>query len=440
MKAMSSDKPQSAVAAALASIVGSESAVCLWENIEVNQQNSILEAIASSTPPRCIVYPQTQDELARVIALANDNNWRVLICGSGSKIHWGGLVKNVDVIVSTQCLNRLVEHAVGDLTITVEAGMRFADIQAILLEQNQFLALDPSLPHLATIGGIVATSDSGSLRQCYGGVRDQLLGVTFVRADGEIAKAGGRVVKNVAGYDLMKLFTGSYGSLSVITQVTFRVYPLSLASRTVVLTGTGESISQAANILRNCSLTPTQADLLSSNLISSLGLGKGIGLIACFQSIGESVQEQSNRLLEVGQQLGLDGAVISGADEADLWKRLQEQMHFPTNNGKITCKIGITPTAAVDVLHQVPCSLIHISSGLGTLQLAGDTSVENILQIRQLCQNQGGFLTILSAPKAVKEKIDVWGYQGNALGIMRKIKSQFDARGILNPSRFVGGI
>ncbi len=434
---MSNDKPQAVCASHLASIVGEENAVCLWENIELSQQKRIQQAVASGNYPSCIVYPRTQQQLAAVIATAHSNNWRVLPCGSGSKLSWGGLAKGIDVVVSTQRINQLIEHAVGDLTITVEAGMKFSHLQALLAKSRQFLALDPTAPESATIGGIVATGDTGSLRQRYGSVRDQLLGITFVRADGQVAKAGGRVVKNVAGYDLMKLFTGSYGTLGFISQLTFRVYPLPEASGTVVLTGTAEAVSQAADILRGSALTPVQADLLSTRLVSSLGLGQGLGLIARFQSISESVKEQSSRVLEVGQKLGLDGAIFADGDEANLWQRLQERIHTAATESVITCKIGVLPTAAVEILAEVELGLIHISSGLGLLQLEDKNQV---LKVRDRTQAYNGFLTILSAPVAVKEQIDVWGYTGNALPMMRRIKEQFDSNNILSPGRFVGGI
>ncbi len=449
---MSNDKPQGVCASDFASIVGEENAICLWENIELGQQKRIQQAIASGNSPSCIVYPRSQEQLAAVITTAHTNNWRVLPCGSGSKLSWGGLVKGIDVVVSTERINQLIEHAVGDLTVTVETGMKFSDLQALLAKSRQFLAVDPTTPESATIGGIVATGDTGSLRQRYGSVRDQLLGITFVRADGQIAKAGGRVVKNVAGYDLMKLLTGSYGTLGFISQLTFRLYPLAEASGTVVLTGKTEAVSEAADILRGSALTPVQADLLSTKLVSSLGLGQGLGLIARFQSISESVKEQSNRVLEVGQKLGLDGAIFADGDEANLWQRLQERIHSTATESVITCKIGVLPTAAVEILTQVELGLIHISSGLGLLQLESKNQVLKIRDqlgsagsdayggLRLRTQTHKGFLTILSAPKAVKEQIDVWGYTGNALPLMRRIKEQFDSKNILSPGRFVGGI
>ncbi|MBW4562013.1 MAG: FAD-binding oxidoreductase [Mojavia pulchra JT2-VF2] len=426
-----------AIASCLASIIDEENSVNLWENIEPTQKELLTQAMASGTHPSCIVYPHTQEQLAAVIAEAHRQNWRVLPCGSSSKLSWGGLAQNIDVVVSTERINRLIEHAVGDLTVTVEAGMKFSHLQTMLAKSRQFLALDPTAPELATIGGIVATGDTGSLRQRFGSVRDQLLGITFVRADGQIAKAGGRVVKNVAGYDLMKLFTGSYGTLGIITQVTFRVYPQQETSGTVVLTGTAEAISQAAGTLRGSALTPTQADLLSTKLVSSLGLGKGLGLIARFQSISESVDEQSNRLLEVGHKLGLDGAIYSAANEANLWQRLPEQMQSSHTKSVISCKIGVLPAAAVEILSQVEIGLIHISSGLGVLQF---DSQNQVLKLRDICQRYSGFLSILAAPVTVKQKIDVWGYTGNALQLMRGIKAQFDDKNILSPGRFVGGI
>jgi glycolate oxidase FAD binding subunit len=425
------------IASILTSILSTENAVISWENLTPTQKQNLQRSIHPKSHPSCVVYPHSQAELAAVITTANSHQWRVLTWGSGSKINWGGLAENIDIIVSTEHINQLIEHAVGDLTVTVEAGMKFAQIQEILAKSGQTLALDPAAPELATIGGIVATADTGSLRQRYGGVRDQLLGITFIRADGEIAKAGGRVVKNVAGYDLMKLFTGAYGTLGIISQVTFRVYPIPESSGTVILTGKSEAISQAARTLHGSELTPTQADLLSNKLLTNLDLGTGIGLIARFQSISESVQEQSKRLLLIGEKLGLQGVIYSGNQEIDLWQQLPKQIYDHLTESTITCKIGVLPTAAVEILNYMEVGLIHISSGLGLVRLEKE---EQILPLRSLCQANSGFLSVLSAPVEFKKRFDVWGYNGNALAVMRGIKEQFDGNFILSPGRFVGGI
>lgn len=427
---MSSEESTLAVYhSSLASIVGEE-------NLIYDSNKQIKKAVSPESLPGCIVYPQTQEQLAEVISVAYRNKWRVLPMGNGSKLKWGSLTK-VDIVVSTQRLNKIINHAVGDLTLTVEAGVKFADIQATLAKHNQILALNPTTPDLATIGGIIATNDTGSLRQRYGSVRDQLLGVIFVRADGQIAHAGGKVVKNVAGYDLMKLFTGSYGSLSIITEATFRLYPMQSASGTVMLTGSKEAISQAADIIRGSALTPTQAELLSFQLVSNMGLGKGLGLITRFESIPESIEEQLNQVLQVGEKLGLTGLVYSDTEETNLWQRLPEQIHLPESGSEITCKIGVLPNAAVEILDRAELGSINISTGLGILRFEDETKV---LEMRNLCEQNSGFLTVLSAPIEVKQKIDVWGYSGNGLELMRAIKKQFDSENILSPGRFVAGI
>ena len=428
-------------------IVG-ESGICDWENLKPVWQERIARATSPEDFPSSIVYPSIAEELKSVITRAYSNGWGVLPCGSGTKLGWGGMSKGVDLVVSTERLNRVVEHAVGDLTVTVEAGVKFADLQEILLKTGQFLPLEPAYPQEATIGGIVATADSGSWRQRYGGVRDMLLGISFVRSDGQIAKAGGRVVKNVAGYDLMKLFTGSYGTLGILTEVTLRVYPVQEAAATVVLTGEKEAIASATKTLLASALTPTAVDLLSTKLVTQLGLGQGMGLMVRFQSVTDSVKEQSSRLLEVGQQLGLQGTLYTDANEANLWQSLQEQIWTAPHEPAITCKIGVLPTAAVTTLTQLDTltsstglGFIHAGSGLGRLRLdPAAVTPETILEMRRHCQAQSGFLTVLEAPISLKQQLDVWGYNSSALNIMSQIKQQFDPKNLLSPYRFVGGI
>ncbi|HEY9633815.1 MAG TPA: FAD-binding oxidoreductase [Coleofasciculaceae cyanobacterium] len=423
-------------------------AICDWENLKSVWQERIARVNAPEIFPSSIVYPSTPEEFASVMSHAYSNSWSVLPCGSGSKLSWGGVGKNIDVVVSTERLNRVIEHAVGDLTVTVEAGLKYADLQKILSKSGQFLPLEPAYPQDATIGGIVATADSGSLRHRYGGVRDMLLGISFVRSDGQIAKAGGRVVKNVAGYDLMKLFTGSYGTLGILTEVTFRVYPVQEASGTVVLIGEAEAIASTTKTLLASAMTPTAVDLLSTELVTQLGLGQGMGLMVRFQSVIHSVKEQSSRLLEVGQKLGLQGTLYADSDEASLWQSLPEQIWRTPQQPAITCKIGVSPTAAVATLTQLNAltslpglGLIHAGSGLGLLRL--DQAVvtpQTIMELRRYCESQRGFLTVLEAPISLKQQLDVWGYSGNALNIMRGIKQQFDPKNLLSPQRFVGGI
>jgi glycolate oxidase FAD binding subunit len=402
----------------------------------------------------CLIFPHTVETLAAIVKQAQQQQWKILPCGNGSKLDWGGLAKEVELVVSTQKLNRIIEHAVGDLTVTVEAGVKLADLQAALRQSGQFLPVDPAFSETATIGGIVATGDTGSWRQRYGGIRDMVLGLSFVRADGEIAKAGGRVVKNVAGYDLMKLLTGSYGTLGIITQVTFRTYPLPEASATILLTGKGEAVATATQTLRNSSLTPTAADLLSASVIKELAIGKEYGLLVRFQTIAESVKKQLAQLEAIARQLNLQinfyregfAPYSRDRDETDLWQRLPQIISIPSTEGAIICKIGVVPSAAIAVLQELTkisgdrgLGMIHTGSGIGILQLKSEDG-NRIEEMRLLCQKHRGFLTILTAPKSLKQQLDPWGYTGNALEMMRTIKQKFDPQNILSPDRFVGGI
>ncbi len=430
-------RTDSAIATQLQSLIPPESIVP-FEHLDPSLAAKIKRA-STGNPPECVVYPRTCSELSAILQIADAQQWRVLPCGNASKLDWGGFVTNPNLVVSTAALHQLIEHAVGDLTITVEAGMKFSTLQQILASANQFLALDPLYPEDATIGGIIATADTGSWRHRYGGVRDRLIGLTFARSDGKLAKAGGKVVKNVAGYDLMKLFTGSYGTLGILSQVTLRVYPRPEASNTVILTGDVDNLAEATRVLLASALTPTICDL---NLNA-----EGVRLIVRFQSISASVQEQTQRLLEVGQALNLTAATFTGDDEVYLWQQLKQAMGNSEQNTPILCKIGIRPTESLKILKLLtsfspsarPQATIHARLGLGLIQLES-TSVEQLNLLRNHCHADGGFLTILSAPLEVKQSIDIWGYMGNAFKLMSAIKQQFDPKSLLSPQRFVGGI
>ncbi len=397
--------------------------------------------------PEAIAYPTTEAELSVVMACAHDHGWRVIPCGSGSKMAWGGLGTGVDLVVSTARLNQVIDHAVGDMTLTAQAGVALADLVPRLAQHNQFLAVDPAYPDRATLGGLVATADTGSLRQRYGGLRDMLIGISFVRYDGQIAKAGGRVVKNVAGYDLMKLLTGSYGTLGVISQLTFRLYPVQEASKTVVVTGEGAAVESFLSRLRLSPLTPVALDVLSPGLTEHLGYGDSLALLARFQAIAPGVEEQVNSLTAmVGT--GLSAQVLEGAADEQLWTATREAL-FPSHQPSepaIVAKVGMAPAQAVAWLRQIPndgLARIHAGSGLGTLRL-GTATPEAVDALRASLGKVAGtqakgsnYLTLLEAPDSVKAAVDVWGYNGNALGVMGAIKAQFDPHHRLSPGRFV---
>jgi glycolate oxidase FAD binding subunit len=386
--------------------------------------------------PLPLTTPTSTAELSDLVTTAHSNRTPLLVAGNSSKLDWGGIVCAATQVVSTQKLDRLIAHAVGDLTVTVETGMTFDRLQSILATAGQFLPLDPAYPDRATIGGIIATADTGALRHRYGGVRDLLLGISFVRADGKIAKAGGRVVKNVAGYDMMKLFTGAYGTLGILTEVTFRVYPLPVASGTVILTGAVEGLAAAVKFLLASTLTPIAVDAVSTALSQQLEISNTPSLVIKFATVPESIAQQSAQLLDFGKGLGLKGGMWQGEQEYHLWHGIQTGIWGTESIG---CKLGVRSTdaiatiAALDQLTDDRAKgVIHIASGIGACTL---TDSSQIAPTRSQCQTSGGFLSVLQAPLAVKQKIDVWGYRGNAIPLMQKIRAQFDPQGILNPGR-----
>jgi glycolate oxidase FAD binding subunit len=440
---MEAEEDMGMVGLELEQIVGLEG-IRTWENLDPVMRQRLTEAIAPGCQPDYLLYPPTQEALGQIMTLAGTHRQRVLPTGHSSKLHWGGLVRDPNWIISTKYLDHIVEHAVGDFTLTVEAGMKLADIQATLAKTGQFLAIDPTYAQTATIGGIVATGDTGSWRQRYNSVRDQLIGISFCRYDGQIVKAGGRVVKNVAGYDLMKLLTGSFGTLGMITQLTFRLYPLPEASQTVVLTGEAGAIASAVQTLLSSSLTPVAADLLSTQLVANLDIGTGLGLMVQFQSLPQSVAEQSRRVLEWGEKLGLSGGSYGEEDEVELWRRSRNLMESPFSTPRILGKMGVKSTAAVMAFTQLDAmfpqqamGLIHVGSGLGKVAIATERLGTATSKWRSICQSHNGFLTVLEAPISVKQQIDIWGYNGKAIGIMKQLKHKFDSENVLSPGRFI---
>ncbi len=397
----------------------------------------------SHNDPEALYIPHSVEVLQAIVRGAHRDRKTLIPCGNGTKLTWGGLTPGVDWLVSTQRLQAIADHAVNDLTITVQAGMTLAALQAYLKPHHQFLPIDAAFPEQATLGGIVATANAGSWRHRYGGVRDLLLGISLVRADGEAVKAGGKVVKNVAGYDLMKLLTGSYGSLAIITELTFRLYPLQEQNSTVLLAGSQTQIAAARHRLSQSVLTPLAADLLSPHLMRMLNLGADFGLVVQFQAIQESITAQVDELQAIATDLALETNFFSQAD-ADLpWTKMREYLY----EAPVICKVGILPSHATELLSHLESlsqgqasGRIHIKSGLGTLVFPHAKFLRQFRQLREFCEAHQGFLTVLKAPYRLKKQFEPWGYHQNALPLMQKIKQQFDPINIFSPGRFVGGI
>jgi glycolate oxidase FAD binding subunit len=421
--------------------------VISWEKVESNWKTPLSSVILPNSQPEALICPETTDQLSQVVKIAGQHKIPLLSCGNGSKLGWGKVRKAPQWVVSTQKLNQVLDHGVGDLIVTVQAGLKLTDLQAFLQPYGQFLPVDPLYSHQVTLGGMVATADTGSLRQRYGGVRDLVLGLSFVRWDGEIAKAGGKVVKNVAGYDLMKLFTGSYGTLGIISEITFRLYPLVNHSKTLILTGKSDKIALFRNQLVNTGLSPTAADILSSSVVKSLNLGEEMGVILRFQSIPESIEQQLEQVKQLADPLNLRGSVFEEQAEVNLWQQLQDKMFISEGETSLTGKIGIKANQIVNFLETYEgltqyqgLAMVNLSSGVGRIQLTLSEEMKVIPMLEKLrshCQNHEGYLSILDAPMTIKQAFDVWGYTGNALEMMKNIKQQFDPYSLLNPNQFV---
>jgi glycolate oxidase FAD binding subunit len=263
----------------------------------------------------------------------------------------------------------------------------------------------------------------------------------------------GQVVKNVAGYDLMKLFTGSYGSLGVVTDLTLRLYPIPEASQTVFIQGEALPLGRLLSLLRDSTLTPTILDGMGGELVTQLGGTAPVGLVIRFQSLAESVTAQVQQTREWAADLVVQ--VLSGEEETQFWQHLRRSLWSPNPNLPMTlvAKVGGLPAQTVDLLekaaaiaetaHLAFSGLIHSGSGIGTIRVSGAELghlKSGVLALREHWQQAQGYLSILEAPYGLKQTIDVWGYQGNAIASMQQLKDKFDPHHCLNPGRFVGGI
>jgi glycolate oxidase FAD binding subunit len=389
--------------------------------------------------PGVVIEPGSPEEASQVLAWATGEGLKVVPCGARTKLDRGAAPAACDVLLDLGRLNRVTEHASGDLTVTVQAGVRLADLQRQLAEAGQFLAVDPPVP--GTVGGLVATADSGPRRLRYGGVRDLILGSTFVRADGVIARAGGKVVKNVAGYDLPKLLTGSLGTLAVVVEATFRLYPLPAASATVLVDVALAELRRKAGTILQSTLVPTSLDYFSDPAGSTL-------LAVRFESTLASTQAQAELAARV---LGGSSRIVTGAEEQALWQSFDAVTGTADND--VLARLVATASDLPGLLERALRAAIGAGTQLTVRAHAGhghallrwrdakrDTALALLQELRSAAESQGHNLVIWRAPSEVRGAIDVWGSVGEGLGLMRSVKQQFDPKSTLNPGRFVGGI
>src|SRR5579859_6965264 len=287
--------------------------------------------------PHFVAEPDEEQQLARVLSLANETGITVAPCGGATKLDWGNPPKNADLILSTARLNRIVEHAWADLTVTVEAGCTLQSLQNALAQHGQRLAFDGLWPERATIGGVLSTNDSGALRLRFGALRDLIIGVTIALPDGTLASSGGKVVKNVAGYDLPKLITGAYGTLGIITRAVFRLHPLPRATKTFSFTAENFPLIQQ-NVL---TIQDSQLAHTSLQVRCSAGALPTADILFEATDAGLAAQESQLRKL-------LDPARMEESS-GNPWNARQELWNEPTKT-TLLAKISLLPTDIAKVL------------------------------------------------------------------------------------------
>jgi glycolate oxidase FAD binding subunit len=335
--------------------------------------------------------------------------------GAGTKTGWAAPPTSCDLLLRTTALDRVVEHVPGDLVVVAEAGMPLTTLQAQLAEHNQMLALDPPEPG-ATLGGIVGANAAGPRRLRYGTVRDLLIGVTVVLADGTTARSGGKVVKNVAGYDLGKLYTGAHGALGVLVSTTWRLHPLPAAAGAVVVpVASAEEAGRFANLLVRSTLTPAAVELRWDG-----GTGE---LAVLFESIPASVDAQSAAAIEL-----LGGG--ERAAEPPPW--FGER---PT--GGVVLRLAYEPHALPRVLAALPGGSSGTASACTGVAYMSVPANADLAALRAAIAPYDGSAVVLDAAGS---SVDHWGPVPDSFALMTRVKEQFDPGRRLSPGRLLGGL
>lgn len=389
------------------------------------------------------VQPASVSELAAVLARESQAGRTVAIAGAGTKAAWGGVAAAADVTISTRSLDGVVAHRHGDLTATVMAGAPLAAVNRELARHGQWIALDPPFAGEATVGGVVATNDSGPRRHRFGAPRDQIIGIEIVRADGVVAKSGGIVVKNVAGYDLGRLMTGSFGSLAVIASATFKLYPLPPASRTVVVEfddvngakGSAERLQRVVSALTASQLTPTALEVATHP----------VRVLVRFESIEAAADQQAAQaerlLVSAGPRTSVE------FDDSSIWA---EHARRPWVGAGAVVRLTMMPSEVGPTLGWLDTTLRdgdweavgRAGVGVLLLRIGGDVAQQSktIASLRDRVPHGRGSVVVVRPSDDLKRAVDVWGPPGDALPLMRAVKAQFDPDGILNRGRGPFGI
>ena len=413
--------------------------------------------------PLAVARPAGRAEVAAVLRWAAAHNVAVLPRGGGVQRGLGNPPHRAGVVLDLSRLNRVLDDQPADLTATVEGGITLAGMQRELAGGGKFVPLESPLAERATVGGILAANSSGPLRYAYGLPRDWLIGVSVIGGDGVETKAGGRVVKNVTGYDLNKLYIGSLGTLGVIVEATFKLSPRpdTGAALTAAFPALDAGIAAGRSLISQV-YTPQGVQVINGTVARRLGLDTAnpmaaAHLLAFFAGRPRAVarrREESARLLRDAGAVNVD--TWDAADSQSLLQRLTDLGWDDDTAPALGLKVNLPPAAVSNLAAYVefkgrdePWGIVA-DVGFGTVQLLrwGESAdpaaaIKEIAAIRERAQALGGTVVVEHCPLAVKAGIDVWGggpTLEQELAIMRRIKDKFDPAGILNPGRFMGGL
>lgn len=401
--------------------------------------------------PRLVSTPSSPEALAGVLKACAEAGAAVVPWGGGTQQNLGEPPARLDVVLRTQALNRVLEWEPADLTATVEAGMRFTDFQQVLAERNQRLPLDPPLDEAATVGGLIATNASGPRRLKDGALRDLVIGTRVAGVDGQVTRAGGKVVKNVTGYDINKLHIGALGTLGVLVEVTVKVAPRPETERTWLgVFATAQEAARMVSALLRRPITPTALELLNDQTAARLGVTVAAGrwvLAARADGFAPAVARHLREFEAAAREAGVqDGWAVAEEEGKALWRRYARLGAELRWTGRaLTCRLALPPAALGTVgaeAARTGARPLVWGSGTGALfwsVAAEDADQAWVAQLRALATQAGGALVVENRPAALTG-LDVWGPPGGPLKAMRAIKAEYDPRGTLNPGRFVGGI
>ncbi len=420
--------------------------------------------------PKVIVSPKTIQEVSKVVAQANQQRLTIVPRGNGTKMGMGGIPKKIDIILSTSRLNRITDSDCENLTLSAESGMTLNEVQKSLAKvgKGYFLPLDPPFTEKATLGGIVATNSSGPKRLLYGTARDMIIGTKAVFPNGDIVVSGGKTVKNVSGYDMCKLLIGSYGTLGILCEMTFKLLPLPEKEATLLLSFArlGEADGFAREV-RSSQLIPSSIETLNALAVQKMRYfmsmpPNGNYLVAIgLEGVAESIDRQIAEMSEMGRKHGfLEAVTLDSEKHQAFWVSLRDFSQGLTENypNLISLKSNFLISKSDEMLGSyemiarelgIECAFIcHSGNGiLYSYVLPGKkfrSKIESFIELigkmtAEAAKNEGN-LIIESSPLLIKKKVEVWGQSRSDYQVVRRLKEQIDPAGILNRGRFVGGI